>query len=50
MKIDTEICNEPIYGCEQIEHPRIKGTGTVKIVKWDQEEYEEENTANTTPK
>lgn len=45
-----EIYNEPIYGSEQIQLPHIKGTGTVKIVKWDLEEYEEENTANTTQK
>ena len=47
---NTEICNEPIYGSEQAQLPHIKGTGTVKIVKWDQEGYEKENTANTTQK
>lgn len=40
MKIDTEICNELIYGCEQIEHPHIKRPGTVKVMKWDKKEIE----------
>lgn len=49
MKIDTEISNEPIYG-EGWNCPHVKGTGTVKIIKWDSEGYEKENTANTTQK
>lgn len=47
---NTDICNEPIYGSEQAQLPHIKGTGTVKIVKWDQEGYAKGNTANTMQK
>lgn len=42
-------CNEPIYG-DGWKYPHIKGTGTVKIIKWDQEEYAKGNTANTMQK